>query len=99
MAGTGCNQTFTSNCKGDDDGHAILFLPVAGPFIDFAQSSGSDRNRALAIGLVQTTGLGFLALGLFTKQKVLALDFPHASVDFVPTFTASSGGVNLRLRL
>jgi hypothetical protein len=78
--------------------HGVLFIPVAGPFIDMAYVGDSTAAKVmLAIdGVAQAAGLGMFILGLAWQKNVLVrndLGFDKPKTYFGPMAVGSGNGI------
>jgi hypothetical protein len=81
------------------DGHnevAALWIPVAGPFLQMANTDSATLRLFLAgLGAAQTTGAILLYYGLTTKKRVLVRNDIVGSMTFTPMAGDGTAGMLL----
>jgi hypothetical protein len=89
-----------STDPGEKNQEAALWIPVAGPFIQMANTSTATGNLFLAIdGIAQTAGVGMFIAGLAWPSKVLIRNDlagkNKLNLSFTPVISKSMSGWGL----
>lgn len=81
---------------GETPDEAVLFIPVAGPFIALGtlEPGRGPAAALIADGIAQVGGLAMLAAGIFAKETVLVKS-DAAEVQLAPTVGPTGSGVAL----
>ena len=75
---------------------AALWIPVAGPFLQMANTNSATlRVFLVGLGAAQTTGAILLYYGLTTKKRVLVRNDIVGSMMFTPTAGDGTAGMML----